>query len=136
MDIGNKSPSEREAASIVASALRQDASAHEAGHFETIANRYDDVYAEVLALCTDYSAPVATAFTFWDWWADARNHAWQYYDGIVRDDWPRLAHHVADAVEAGTPITDPALVRHFQRAARPGLFARLGRLLGLRREPA
>jgi catechol 2,3-dioxygenase-like lactoylglutathione lyase family enzyme len=71
-----------------------------------------------------------------DWWADFRNHAWQCYDGMVREDWPRLARHVADAVEAGTPVTDPALVRYFQRAARPGLLARLGRLLGLPREPA
>jgi len=90
----------------------------------------------VLQLCNDLPETVATGFTFWDWWADARNHEWHYYKGITREDWPRLARHVADAVEAATPITDPVLVRHFQRAAQPGLFARLGRLLGLRRGPA
>jgi hypothetical protein len=136
MGIGNETPAQREAAGIVAAALRQDARAHEVGHFEAIAKRYDDVYAEVLAVCAGYSAPVVTAFTFWDWWADSRDHASQYYDGIVREDWPRLARHVADTVEASTPVTDPALVRPFQRAASPGLFARLGRLLGLRRDLA
>ena len=127
---------EREAARILASALRRDATAQEAGNSEAIANRYDDVYAEVLALCSDLPDMVSRGFTFWDWWADARNHDWKYYDGIARNDWPRLARHVADAVEAAAPITDPVLVRHFERAARPGLFARLGRLLGLRRAPA
>jgi len=35
------------------------------------------------------------------------------------------------SVEAARPITDPVLIRHFQRAAQPGVFARLARLLGL-----
>src|SRR5438552_10610357 len=73
---------EREAARILASALRQDAAAQEASNFEAIANRYDDVYAEVLPLCSDLPDMVARGFTFWDWWADARNHDWKYYDGI------------------------------------------------------
>jgi len=126
-------PPAREAARIVASALRQDAKAHEAGNFEAIAARYDDVYAEVLPLCEDLPGMIATGFTFWDWWSDARNHAWQYYEGITREDWPRLARHVADAVEAGSPITDPVLMRHFERAARPGLVRRLRKLLGIGR---
>jgi len=136
VDMDTVTPAEREAARIVASALRQDAAAHEAGDFQAIANRYDDVYAEVLPLCSDLPGMVATGFTFWDWWADARNHEWQYYEGITRDDWPRLARHVADAVEAATPITDVVLMRHFQRAAQPSLFARIGRRLGLRHGPA
>ena len=134
MKIGTQG--EREAARIVASALRQDAIAQEAGNPEVIANRYDDVYAEVLPLCNGLPNLVARGFTFWDWWADARNHDWKYYDGIARDDWPRLARHVAEAVESAVPIADPVLVRHFECATRPGLLARFGRLLGLKRESA
>ena len=118
---------EREAARIVAAALRRDASAQEAGDFEAIAARYDDVYAEVLELSDDLPGEIGRSFTFWDEWCDARNHDWMYYPGIAREDWPRLARHVADAVESGATITDPVLVRHFEEAARPGL---LGGFLG------
>ena len=118
---------EREAARIVARALRQDASAQEAGELEAINARCDAVYAEVLQNCKDLPGTLATCFTFWDEWGDARNHEWRYYPGIARDDWPRLARHLADAVESGAPITDPVLVRHLEEAARPGP---LGRLLG------
>ncbi len=53
---------EREAARILASALRQDATAQEASNFEAIANRYDDVYAEVLPLCSDLP-DIAASYT-------------------------------------------------------------------------
>jgi hypothetical protein len=136
VDTQTGTPAELEAARIVASALRVDAAAQDAANFEAIAKRYDDVYGEVLSLCSEYPDTIATGFTFWDWWAGARNHEWQYYEGIARDDWPRLARHVADSVEAGVRISDPVLIRHFERAARPGPLARLKRLLGLRRGPA
>jgi len=129
LDTRGRTASEREAARVIAAALRQDAAAQDAGDFESIAKRYDDVYAEVLAVSSEYPDTVATGFTFWDWWADARNHDWQYYEGIERDDWSRLARHVADSIEAGLPISDPMLVRHFERARRPGPFTRLKRLL-------
>ena len=128
MDTNAATPTEREAGSIVAAALRQDAAAHDAGDFESIAERHDDVYAKVLAVCPDYPDTVATGFTFWDWWADARNHDWQYYEGIERHDWPDLARHVADSIEAGLPVSDPKLVRQFERARRPGPFTRLKRV--------
>lgn len=115
---------------IIATALRQDAAAHDAGDFESIATRFDDVYAEVLTVCADYPDTVATGFTFWDWWADARNHDWQYYDGIDREDWPRLARHVADSIEAGAPVSDPQLIQQYELARQPGPITRLKRLLG------
>ncbi len=124
---------EREAARIVALALRQDASAQEAGDFEAIAERYDDVYAEVLVLCNEVPDSLARGFTFWDEWCDARNHEWSYYSDIARDDWPRLARQVAEAVESGAPITDPVLVRHLEEAAEPGLLGKLLDWLGRRK---
>jgi hypothetical protein len=130
LDAREEAAVEREAGRVVAAALRLDAAAQDAGDFEAIAKRYDEVYAEVLSLCSSYPDTVATGFTFWDWWADARNHDWKYYEGIARDDWSRLARHVADSIEAGRPISDPVLIRHFERARRPGPFGRLRRLLG------
>jgi hypothetical protein len=49
MDTQARTPGEREAARIVASALRQDAAAQDAGKFDAIGERYDDVTARCLA---------------------------------------------------------------------------------------
>lgn len=126
----NRSP-EQEATALLADALRKDALAQDAGDVAAVGDRYDDVYQDVLALCEDLSGRAADGFLFWDWWCDARNHDWKYYyEGIARDDWPRLARHIADAIEQDLPITEPVLVKHFERAARPGLFARLRRWIG------
>lgn len=126
---GDFSHGDQKAARLVASALREDASAHEAGDFGAIGEQMDRIHGEVLALCGDLSDGISIGITFWDDWADARNHEWMYHEGIGQDDWPRLARHVADAIESGAPITDPILVRQYSSADRPGLLTRiLGRL--------
>lgn len=134
MEPPDRTPSEHEAAAVLAAALRQDAAAHEAGTFAAIAERYDDVLAQVLPLCETLPDGVSQGFTFWDGWADARNHEWMYYEGIGRDDWPGLARLVADAVESDVGFTDPRLLRHFGPPTKSDPFAWIARLLGLRRE--
>lgn len=74
---------------ILASALLADADAHEGNRFEDIGERYDDVLAGLLPLKDRWTLHVSVALEFWDGWVDARNHDWQYYPGIARDDWPR-----------------------------------------------
>jgi len=57
--------------------LLADADAHEGGRFDDVAERYDDVLAELLPLKDRWTPQVSIAFEFWDGWADARNHDWQ-----------------------------------------------------------
>jgi hypothetical protein len=129
-------PTATEAELILAAALRDDADAQAAGRAETIGERFDDVYGEILPLAPTFSVGVNIGFTFWDWWIDARNHQWLYYDGISESDWPRLARHVAHAIESGEPVSDPVLIRHFEAHAKPGLLTRFLKWLGVRRDPA
>lgn len=116
-----------EAASRVATALRHDVEAHRRGSYADIGTAYDHVLNEVLPLWNHSGGVIATAFTFWDWWIDARNHNWLYYPGIARDDWPRLAVHMAEVLDSQGTITDPQLLAKFARAARPSLLQRLRR---------
>lgn len=105
---------------ILASALLSDADAHEGGRFDEIAERYDDILAELLPFEDSWPPQVSVAFEFWDGWVDARNHDWQYYSGITQEDWPRLARDIARSLREGVEPADPIVMRHFQpRPRRP-----------------
>ena len=111
----------------MALALRQDADAHTAGRYDEIATRYDDVYGEVLAL-SEWTPRLGIAFEFWDCWNDARNHDWRYYEGIGRDDWPKMAQEIAAALESGDEI-DATVVDRFGPQPRRSLRQRLSGLV-------
>jgi hypothetical protein len=119
--IVNQDGGEPSAEDIVAGALRRDVAAHVTGHYEEIGWRYDDVYAEILPLMERQAPTMALAFQFWDGWIDARNHDWQYCEGIGREYWPHLAERVATALEARTEIDDPTLLAHFAVGPRRSL---------------
>jgi hypothetical protein len=116
---------------LLAEALEQDALGHEAGHFAEIATQYDLVYGRLLPVHDPFPRDISIAMAFWDSWADASRHDWQYYDGINRDDWPRLARQIAAALRDGTPITERRILEHFDQAARPGPWRRFRTWIGL-----
>lgn len=116
---------------ILASALLGDADEHSRGRYDQLGSRYDDVYAALLPLMERNTPTVAMAYEFWDGWIDSRNHDWQYYAGIGRDDWPHLAAEIAQALRGGTEIRNPVLIEHFgprqPTTLRQRLRGRLGR---------
>ena len=75
----------------------------------------------------------AIAWNFWDSWLDERNHDFPgFYRGIDREAWPRLAIHIADCLEHGQTISDPLVLKHFDRsvgASKESWFQRLLRWL-------
>ena len=106
---------------IVATALRRDADAHDAGAVDSVGESYDDVLAEVLPLWNEAGGTIGMAFRFWDAWVKARNNDWPNSSGIAREDWPRLARHIAAALEMHNTVSEPVLERFADR----GLWARL-----------
>lgn len=110
------------AVEFLASALEADAAAQEAGHTEEIGERYDEVLLEVRPVWDENADALSMGFHFWDCWADARNHDWNYYPGITENDWPGLAREVADAVRQGRQPEDlPTALRR----SGPGWLSRL-----------
>ena len=102
---------------IVAAALLQDAHTHDAGSYDRIANRYDDVYGEVLPLEGNKARRIAIAFNFWDGWCDASNHEWRYYNRIAINEWPILARHIAEKLRHGEDASDPRVLELFSPEA-------------------
>jgi hypothetical protein len=88
--------------------LREDARSHREGRFTSIGQSYWDLdHAAYKELKSD--DPLLIAHAFWDSWADARNHDWQFYPGIGQDDWPKLAEYLAVALEQGNPVEERVL---------------------------
>jgi hypothetical protein len=98
---------------ILAAALLEDAIADESGEYGRVANRYDDIYGELLPIQDLGVRRFAIAFHFWDGWCDARNHEWRYYPGLTAADWPRLARHIAENLRRGEDATDTMVLENF-----------------------
>lgn len=85
-----------EADHILATALIADAIDHEAGRHLSIAERYDEVEAELLPIQDLKERRFAIAFNFWDGWTDASNHNWYNYPGIAeRNALSTSTHHAS-----------------------------------------
>jgi hypothetical protein len=115
---------------ILAAALRRDASFHESGQFDAIGEGYDDAEGELLPLEERRERDVGIAISFWDGWIDSRNHDWQYYEGITQKDWPILAHMIASALEARDPISDSRVLEHFAPENQQSFWSRLKGWMG------
>jgi hypothetical protein len=83
--------------------LAQDIAAHEAGRFYEIGRAEDNLPYDLYDQCEreddDERTRIGIAVTFWDNWADARNHAWGYYRGVDEGDWPIIARQICQGLE-------------------------------------
>ena len=117
-----------EARQEVIKGLLLAAAAHESGRLALIETEYDSVESILYINNAPESPGLSVALNFWDGWIDARNHDWQYYEGITAEDWPRLARGIAADLEADREITDEVIRGHFDlklQAREPGIFRRL-----------
>ena len=113
--------------------LLQAASEHEAGHLSGIETSYDTLDAMLPREAGPEFDKLFIALNFWDGWIDARNHDWQYYEGIRAEDWPRLARSLVEDLKADREISDELVRERFDfknRVEGPSIFKRLsGKLL-------
>lgn len=109
---------------FLAAALEREAERHEDGLFHEIGTEYDPVLLETLPFEDRASPGFHFAYRFWDGWVAASNHEWLYYDGVGRDDWPRLAREVVASLRQGVEPSSPVLWQYFEPQP-PGLLKRL-----------
>lgn len=124
----NSDPSKPE--TFLAEALEREIARHESGQFEALGCEYDTVEHEILPFQLGAEHTLGLALRFWDSWVDSSNHEWQYYPGIRKDDWPRLASVVITALRAHQLPNDPVVLASFgaQPPSRLRMFFR--RLFG------
>jgi hypothetical protein len=112
------------------SGLLQAADSHEAGRLHGIEAPYDTLDSKLPRDVGPEFDKLFIALNFWDGWIDARNHDWQYYEGIRTKDWPRLARSIVADLQADREITDEAVRKRFDFKNQTGGPSILRRLAG------
>ena len=121
-----------EAKQAMISGLLQAASEQEASRLSEIERSYDTIDANLPRDAGPEFDKLFIALNFWDGWIDARNHDWQYYEGIRAEDWPQLAKRIVDDLKADREISDELVRKHFDfknQVNEPGIFKRLAGIL-------
>ena len=101
------------------SALAAAANAHESDEFASIAEGYEKLDGGLPRDSGDEFNKLFVALSFWDGWIDARNHDWQYYDPIRKEDWPELARKIVLDLEADQEIHDQIVLKRFGLQEKP-----------------
>jgi hypothetical protein len=104
--------------------LSQAADSHCSGKFSVIGEAFDKFDQRLPRTHDPRFKKLLIALNFWDGWCDARNHEWQYYSGIQKDDWPQLARLVVADLESDREITNEVLLHHFGIQPKQGVFRR------------
>ncbi len=120
---------EQEVIEVLIDALESDIQAHEAGEFDAIAMRFDDVLRELLPFHSS-SEIVTIALEFWDCWGDASCHEWRHYDGIESYDWPKLARDVVASLRSNRMPNNELITQHFTHKRTASWLGRLKSFLG------
>jgi len=102
-----------EAKALLVDRLVRDAWAHENDEYTLIGHGYDDIDVGLPRNAGPEFRKLFIALSFWDGWIDARNHEWQYYKPIEKDDWPRLARQIAGHLKNEQEIDEPTIVARF-----------------------
>ena len=93
--------------------LTKDAEHQRAGQLAAIGQGFDDIDMNLPRGAGSEFDKLHIALNFWDSWQDARNHEWQYYPKIKRDDWPRLAMSIIADLLADRNIQDAVILDQF-----------------------
>ena len=99
---------------FAAAALRVEAEAQEKGQPDEIGASFDMFDGNLLRGGGPEFDKLHVALRFWDEWGYARDHDWRTPVPARRDEWPKLARRIADALEADENIIDPAILSRFE----------------------
>jgi len=109
--------------------LTLDIDRQRSGDFASIGEGYDEYDSNLPRDSRPEFKKLFIALNFWDSWQDARNHEWQYYEGISEIDWPRLAKNIINDIKEDREISDTLILEWFDLKPREGIIARIKKKL-------
>ena len=118
----------------LAGALERAAAAQLAGRHAEIDDGFDGLDVVIPRNEDPRFIKLLIAVAFWDGWIDSWNHAWNFYEPLTEEDWPRLAASVAADLRADREIQNERVLEQFGRR-RPqagSLWTRLRGTFGVR----
>jgi hypothetical protein len=103
------------ARSEVQASLIRCAAAHGSADFHAIEVEHTKIDTNLPRSADLRFDPLHAALNLLDAWIDSSNHEWRYYEGIGRDDWPKLALALAADISQNLTISNPLLIKHFAK---------------------
>jgi hypothetical protein len=94
-------------------ALQNAISAHESGNYQELDKDYEELDTQLPRLDDPGFRKAYIALELLGGWIDASNHNWQYYNGIRKEDWPRLGKTIIDSLSTEQEIADELIIKHF-----------------------
>lgn len=103
--------------------LRKATELHNAENYDALRRMFDETSSEISEEHTSREINIGLAFM--DSWGDSSGHDWFYYEGIEKDDWPRMAEEIIEAIESGKEITNAKIIKHFDLPPRTSVWRRI-----------
>ena len=95
-----------EARKVLADYLERDANLQASGQAAAIGAGYHELDDRLPRGKGNEWNKIFVALGLWDYWIDARNHAWEPFYGIAEEEWPVLARVVAADLAANREVTN------------------------------
>lgn len=108
---------------VVVRGLRKATELHNTGNYDDLRRMFDETSSEISGEHTTREINIGLAFL--DSWGDSSGHDWLYYEGIEKDDWPRIAEEIIEAIESGREITNTKILKHFDLPPRTSMWQRI-----------
>lgn len=93
--------------------LEKEIEYHITGNFKSLGKSFDLVDEKLPRNAGNEFDKLHLALKFWVCWIDCRNHEWEYYSGIEKDDWPKLAKTILKFIEKDHDINDEFIISTF-----------------------
>ena len=103
------------AKSEVCASLIACAAAHGSADFHSIGAEHSKIDSNLPRSADHRFDLLHAALNLLDGWIDSSNHEWQYYEGISRDDWPKLALALAADISQDRELSNPLILKHFAK---------------------
>jgi len=111
--------------------LTRDIKLHNAGDYSRIGDGFGEFDINLPRDADPKFSKLHIALNFWDGWQDSRNHYWEFYQGILQNDWPRLATVIIQNIEEETEITNELILEHFGLRPRESIVSKLKKMLNI-----
>ena len=119
-----------EARQLAINSLENALDAHKNNDLLSIENGFEKYEGLVSESNVPANSLLYLTLEFWAGWSDSAIHNWLFYEPLKKDDWPRLAVIILEALKENKEITNPVILESFRVKPKTSLITKLKGLFG------
>ncbi len=112
---------ENELKNYAIQSLEEALKAHEKDDLLSIGDGFDEYDRLLPREGIENHSILYIALEFGASWSDSALHGWLFYEGMNKDDWPRLAKILIDDLKSGREVTSRELLEKFTYSYSPSI---------------